>query len=170
MECVNEPFNLRALREYTRSLNQPRDSDSLRRFGIQNTGTLEHGNADEAKLLDLTTREQRPDVCGMFYWLHNLKLAIGASFGAFLFEDHRFLLFTITGGALLIALVTTILWIQETYRPATAHQNDSHGGDKLTIVRVYRTVFTDHTFMTYLVERRTPTIYTILIEDDILIL
>lgn len=106
--------------------------------------------ADDAMLLDVTDVADRPVVYGMFYWMYNLTLAIGSSVGAFLFEGHRMLLFTITGVAILITLFTTIFFIQETH-PVTDAHSLAHPVHATSLFHVYRRVFNDRRFVLYLI-------------------
>ncbi|WAH37250.1 MDR family MFS transporter [Alicyclobacillus dauci] len=136
MACANSPF-----------WNSP--WATFVTFLVGNMCFGAYAPADEAMLLDLTTPAERPAVYGMFYWLHNLTLAIGASLGAFLFEGHKLLLFSLTGAAVLVTLFTTVLFIQETLRPDKRKQHGVEPQHR-SFVQVYGQVLKDRAFMMYL--------------------
>ncbi len=117
-------------------------------FMVTNVCWGVYGPADEAMLLDVTTSEARPLMYSIFYWLHNLTMAVGASIGAVLFESYRFELFGSMAIVILGTLLTTMLFIEETYIPIL------HGGVKAVsflkgFVHNYVAVLKDSTFVVY---------------------
>ncbi|MBE3553801.1 MAG: MFS transporter [Thermicanus sp.] len=109
-----------------------------------------YGPAGDAMLLDVTTSENRTLMYSIMYWSHNLTLAVGASIGAFFFEKHRFILFTVMTGAVLISLVTTIFMIQETYdAKKEREERERIRGQKDGFLRNYLLVIKDTPFMLF---------------------
>lgn len=108
-----------------------------------------YGPADEAMLLDVTDSQSRPLMYSIFYWSHNLTMAVGASIGAFLFDTHRFGLFLTMSLVVMVSLGATIFLIQETLKePQNRPANDYGLGG---IIRSYNTVFRDRTFILYVI-------------------
>lgn len=107
---------------------------------------------DEAMLLDVTTAESRKLMYSIFYWMHNLTMAIGTGVGAFFFQDHKMELFAYTAFAVLISLLLTIFKIQETHFPERqkAAANPTRFDAPKKIIRNYFHVLKDATFMIYI--------------------
>lgn len=122
-------------------------------FMVTNVCWGVYGPADEAMLLDVTEPSQRQYVYGLFYWMFNLTMALGASLGAALFESFRFELFAAGAVVLVITLITTVAWIQETYRPPSEGSERLDSASRVPmlfgIVRSYAGVLKDKTFLTY---------------------
>jgi DHA1 family multidrug resistance protein B-like MFS transporter len=107
-----------------------------------------YGPADEAMLLDVTDSNSRPLMYSVFYWVHNLTMAIGASIGAIMFKDYRFELFLTMSIVVLISLAATVLLIEETYKPSPDALAQKHLQKGL--LQNYADVLKDTTFMLYL--------------------
>lgn len=105
--------------------------------------------ADEAMLLDVTEANNRQAMYSIFYWIHNFTAAIGASIGAVLFEDYRFVLFLSMSIVVLISLIATIFLIQETHFPDRENQDRETHWVK-GIIHNYTSVLKDTTFLTYI--------------------
>ncbi|WP_052329731.1 MFS transporter [Thermicanus aegyptius] len=109
-----------------------------------------YGPAGDAMLLDVTTSENRTLMYSIMYWSHNLTLAVGASIGAFFFEKHRFILFAVMTGAVLLSLLTTIFLVQETYdAKKEREERERIRGRKDGLIRNYLQVITDAPFMLF---------------------
>lgn len=109
-----------------------------------------YGPVDEAMILDVTDAGSRQYVYGMFYWLFNLTMALGASIGAITFESYRFELFTAMSMVLAGTLLTTVLFIEETYHPTrTATAKAGPGPLLLGMARNYMSVLRDAAFLRY---------------------
>lgn len=78
------------------------------------------GPTSQALIIDATTPEERKGIFGFAYWVNNLGTAVGGLIGAFLFSQHIFTLFLVTGGTLLLSSVATALFVKETYEQATS--------------------------------------------------
>lgn len=108
-----------------------------------------YGPADDAMLLDCTTAENRQLMYAIFYWLHNLTMAVGASIGALMFESYRFQLFAIMSVVVLLSWLTTIFLITETYTPAEKPAKAVHPVKGM--IRSYVSVLGDRVFVRYVV-------------------
>lgn len=109
-----------------------------------------YGPAGDAMLLDVTTTENRTLMYSIMYWSHNLTMALGASIGAFLFESHRFLLFSVMAGAVLISFLSTVFLIQETYDAKKERkERERIHGRKDSMLRNYLQVIKDVPFLLF---------------------
>lgn len=108
-----------------------------------------YGPADEAMLLDVTDANSRQLMYSIFYWVHNLTMAIGASIGALFFEHHRFVLFGMMTVAVFGSLMTTIFLISETYFPNVVDRDKAVHPVK-GVAQNYIAVFKDRIFLLYL--------------------
>lgn len=107
-----------------------------------------YGPADEAMLLDVTETDSRPFMYSVFYWMHNLTMAIGASIGALMFRDYRFVLFLAMSVVVMISLAATVFLIEETYQPGRDAKAQKHLQKGL--LQNYADVLKDTTFLLYL--------------------
>jgi MFS transporter, DHA1 family, multidrug resistance protein B len=120
-------------------------------FFIINVSFGVYGPVDDAMLLDVTTSENRQFMYQIFYWGHNLTMAVGTALGAYLFEKYRFELFCFVAFAVLCSLLSTIFIIVDTYDPKKAMKKESaHKKAKKTgFVHNYLYVFKDVVFMSF---------------------
>lgn len=107
-----------------------------------------YGPADEAMLLDVTNSDNRQLMYSIFYWAHNLTMAIGASIGAVFFEQYRFELFGLMTVAVFGSLMTTVFLIEETLVLTNDRIEKSVHSIK-AMVQNYVTVLRDSTFVMY---------------------
>ncbi|WDL98310.1 MFS transporter [Alicyclobacillus sp. ALC3] len=107
-----------------------------------------YGPAEEAMLLDVTRPEDRTLMYTIFYWMVNFTMAVGTSVGALLFETHRFVLFAAMSVVVFGTWLSTLLLIEETYRPSTQPESVH---PILGMLRSYRGVLSDPVFLRYIV-------------------
>ena len=74
----------------------------------------------QALIIDVSNSQNRKEIYTFSYWLTNLGMAIGGIIGAFLFKENLFAL--LLGVAIInfLSFLTTLFFIKETYKPATA--------------------------------------------------
>jgi DHA1 family multidrug resistance protein B-like MFS transporter len=120
-------------------------------FFIINVSFGVYGPVDDAMLLDVTTSENRQFMYQIFYWGHNLTMAVGTALGAYLFEKYRFVLFCFVAFAVLCSLLSTIFIIVDTYDPKKAMKKESADKKprKTGFVHNYLHVFKDVVFMSF---------------------
>lgn len=120
-------------------------------FFVINVSFGVYGPVDDAMLLDVTTSSNRQFMYQIFYWGHNLTMAVGTALGAFLFEKYRFGLFCFVAFAVLCSMLSTIFIIVDTYDPnKAANQEPSSNKVKKTgFFHNYLSVFKDYVFMSF---------------------
>lgn len=107
-----------------------------------------YGPVDDAMLLDVTTSKNRQFMYQIFYWGHNLTMALGTAVGAFLFEHFRFQLFSFATLAVVVSVVSTIFFIVDTYDPKKAAEEHKRNQTKKSgFFHSYIGVFKDWIFM-----------------------
>lgn len=119
-------------------------------FFIINVSFGVYGPVDDAMLLDVTTSTNRQFMYQIFYWGHNLTMAVGTALGAFLFEKFRFELFCFVAFAVMCSLLSTVFIIVDTYDTSKAKEEKLKNETKKTgIIHNYVTVFKDYIFMAF---------------------
>ncbi|MGV3135316.1 MFS transporter [Brevibacillus agri] len=113
------------------------------------------GPVYQALIIDVSEPASRRSIFTAMYWINNLAGAAGCMIGVFLFKEHHFWLFVGVAGSTAIALAITMLFIQETYIPAThggKEQAAAPSGKKQRfgqMLGAYRSVFRQKWFMRF---------------------
>ncbi len=122
--------------------------------------------ASQAMVIDVTTSKTRKLIYAAFYWVHNLSFAFGSIIGAFFFQEHRFELFLVMGGVMIISVLITKFFITETYTPQPSEEGvidtkTNMGRGQLafaqflkgtvSLVKSYRTILVDRVFLIFIV-------------------
>jgi DHA1 family multidrug resistance protein B-like MFS transporter len=98
------------------SPNIPQLLSPLITFAMMTVNTISwaiSGPAMQALLIDYTTMEERKFVFSFMYWANNLSMAVGTSFGGFLFEDFLFILLIALTISSVISLLITIFVVKD---------------------------------------------------------
>ncbi|MGZ4030992.1 MAG: MFS transporter, partial [Tumebacillaceae bacterium] len=107
------------------------------------------GPSAQAMLIDVTTAENRKYVYGVNYWTMNLAVSIAAFVGGFLFQTHRFGLLLTLACCSFLSMMVLVFFIQETYKPSAEKLKASADGVFKGLIRSYKTVVKDKTFLIY---------------------
>ncbi|WP_235918166.1 MFS transporter [Paenibacillus lutrae] len=108
--------------------------------------------ASDAMLIDVTEPDSRKFMYRITYWLNNLSISIASLAGAFLFRSYLFELLIAVAVITVISFLITWLYLSETLQPQqqpNAAQGSSAIGSPFAVLRSYRSVFRDRTFMIY---------------------
>lgn len=115
------------------------------------------GPAYQALIIDVSQPENRRAIFTASYWLNNLAVAIGGLVGAFLFDEHYFVLFLGVAVSMAISLTITLLFIQETYVPKKLASSDSpkrkqkNAGFLGDVIGAYKEVLKHRVFLLFTV-------------------
>ncbi|GIN12393.1 MFS transporter [Shouchella clausii] len=105
--------------------------------------------ANDAMLIDVSTKKQRKFMYTIIYWSGNLSVAIGGVLGAFLFSNYLFQLFVVL--SILSFLITLLvgLFIKESYTP----NNERIAARKhiVGLLKNYNFVVKDKTFILFMI-------------------
>ncbi|WP_068775688.1 MFS transporter [Paenibacillus sp. FJAT-26967] len=108
--------------------------------------------ASDAMLIDVTEPDSRKFMYRITYWLNNLSISIASLAGAFLFSSYLFELLIAVTVITVISFLFTWLYLSETLQPYQqehAVRYSSAVGSPLAVLKSYRQVFRDRTFMIY---------------------
>jgi len=117
-------------------------------FLFSNVSSSITGPVVNAMIVDVSTEEERTYIYGIGYWLGNISIALGAALGGLLFEEHRFLLFSLFFLVSLATLIVIIFFIEESLvlKPSAGTTKKLNGGGFL---QNYGKVLKDRRFMLF---------------------
>ncbi|MDR3242040.1 MAG: MFS transporter [Lactobacillaceae bacterium] len=103
--------------------------------------------ADQAMMIDASTKENRNFVFALIYWIINIGVMIGAAIGGWFFRDY---LFELLLGLVVVALINAVIvWLgmRETFFP---EQGEAQTTTFLDGIKAYVEVLSDRRFMLFL--------------------
>lgn len=97
-----------------------------------------------------STSENRPYVYTLQYWAFNLSMIIGALFGGFLFQTHRFEIYLSVLLGSVLSVILLLFFIKETHHPSQDTISKAKTEKTISsIIKDYKVVFRDLTFMKF---------------------
>lgn len=106
------------------------------------------GPATMALLIDYTTLEERKSVFSFMYWANNLSMAVGTSFGGFLFEDFLFPLLIALMFSSVISLLINVFIVKDKHIMVVEKKEKISQHIK-SIFKNYKIVFKDKLFILF---------------------
>lgn len=116
-------------------------------FIFSNVSSSLIGPAASAMIIDVSSEKERPYIYGLGYWTGNIAIALGATLGGLLFEEHKFLLFLMFLFVSIATLFIIVFFIKESLIERDTDDNEQPL--KLGIYKNYLNVLSDRGFMLF---------------------